>query len=36
MNGHITDIGIINTLGSLHQGDEYQFGEYSRGQQCIY
>ena len=35
MNGHITDIGIINTLGSFHQGDEYQFGEYSRGQQCV-
>ena len=35
MNGHITDTGIINTLGSFHQGDEYQFGEYSHGQQCV-
>ena len=29
MNGHITDTGIISTFGSFHQGDEYQFGEYS-------
>ena len=35
MNGHITDTSMINTLGSFHQGDEYQFGEYSRGQQCV-
>ena len=35
MNGHISDIGIINTLGSFHQGDEYQFGEYSHGRQCV-
>ena len=35
MNGHITDTGIIHTLGSLHQGDEYQFEEYSRGRQCV-
>ena len=35
MNGHITDTSMINTLGSFHQGDEYQFGEYSRGRQCV-
>ena len=35
MNGHITDTSMINTLGSFHQGDEYQFGEYSCGRQCV-
>ena len=35
MNGHITDTSMINTLGSFHQGDEYQFGEYSRGRQYV-